>query len=203
MIGLINCNVGNFRSVANVLDFLNIKYSEVNNEQSLKKLSHIILPGVGSYKNLIFKLKELNMYDELMNQISNKKKNYLGICVGMQILSNFGTEHDMTKGLALIPGFVDKINSNELQLPNIGWHNLKIEKKDSELFRNINENELHFYFVHSYCYKLDSAQFMSSSIMYNEKIVSSIEKENLFGVQFHPEKSQKPGCKLIKNFCSL
>ena len=203
MIGVINYGSGNFKSVVNILKYLDINFIEVLDWKKLKNLSHIILPGVGSYYDLISRLKNLELLEELINQVKNKKTLYLGICVGMQILSDFGTEEIKTTGLKLIEGSVDKIPVTRSTLPNIGWHKIILEKKSSSLFKNIKEEEMFFYFVHSYCFNLKNLKYCSTSIIYEKKIISSIEKDNIFGVQFHPEKSQIGGCKLLKNFCNL
>ena len=200
---MVNYNGGNYKSVANILEYLKINFIEINNNLDLKKVSHIILPGVGSYDGLVSKLKSNQLFDEILYQIYNKKTFYLGICVGMQILSNYGFENLKTKGLNLIEGNVEKISVKNEVLPNIGWHNIILEKKNSPLFKNIDMNEMFFYFVHSYHFKLKKIENCSSSIYYENKITASIEKDNIFGIQFHPEKSQSGGLKILKNFCCL
>ena len=203
MIGLINYGGGNYKSVSNTLEYLNIDFIEVKDYKNLSKVTHIILPGVGTYYDLVSKLKSLNLYDELLYQVGNKKIFYLGICVGMQLLSNFGYENTKTKGFGLIEGSVEKIPVKNEVLPNIGCHNIFLEKKNSLLFKNIDSQEMFFYFVHSYYFNLKQKENCSSSIYYEEKITASVEKDNIFGVQFHPEKSQSGGLKLLKNFCNL
>ena len=203
MIGLINYGGGNYKSVSNTLEYLNIDFIEVNDYKNLNKLSHIILPGVGTYCDLVSKLKSKNLFDELLYQILDKKKFYLGICVGMQILSEYGFEYNKTKGFNLIKGNVEIIPVKKEVLPNIGWHNIILEKKNSLIFKDIEINELFFYFVHSYYFNLDQQEDCSSSIYYEKKITASVEKDNIFGVQFHPEKSQLAGLKILKNFCNL
>jgi len=203
MIGLINYNGGNYKSVSNILEYLDIKFIEINNNLDLNKASHIILPGVGSYNNLASKLKSNNLFDEMLYQIDVKKTFYLGICVGMQLLSNYGLENIKTKGLSLIEGVVEKIPVENEILPNIGWHNIILENKNSPLFKDIEINEMFFYFVHSYYFNLKKKENCSSSIYYEKKITASVEKDNIFGVQFHPEKSQSGGLKILKNFCNL
>ena len=145
----------------------------------------------------------MNIIEELIYHIADKKKFYLGICVGMQILSEYGLENNKTKGLNLIKGKVEKIPVEKEALPNIGWHNIILEKKNSLLFKNIDDKEMLFYFVHSYYFNLDQQEDCSSSIYYEKKITASVEKDNIFGVQFHPEKSQAGGLKILKNFCNL
>ena len=203
MIGLINYNGGNYKSVSNILEYLDIKFIEINNNLDLNKVSHIILPGVGSYNNLVSKLKSNNLFDEILYQIDVKKTFYLGICVGMQLLSNYGLENIKTKGFSLIEGVVEKIPVKSEILPNIGWHNIILENKNSPLFKDIEINEMFFYFVHSYYFNLEKKKNCSSSIYYEKKITASVEKDNIFGVQFHPEKSQSGGLKILKNFCNL
>lgn len=203
MIGLINYDGGNYKSVSNILKYLDINFLEINHNQDLKKVSHIILPGVGSYNNLVSKLKSKNLFDEILYQIDVKKTFYLGVCVGMQLLSNYGLENVETKGFGLIEGSVEKIPVENEILPNIGWHNIVLEKKNSTLFKDIEINEMFFYFVHSYYFKLKNKENCSSSIFYEKKITASVERDNIFGVQFHPEKSQSGGLKLLKNFCKL
>ena len=203
IIGLVNYNGGNYRSVANILEYLNINFIEINKNFDLNKVSHIILPGVGSYDGLVSKLKSNYLFDEILYQINVKKTFYLGICVGMQILSNYGFENIKTKGFGLIEGEVEEISVKNQPLPNVGWHNLILEKKNSLLFKNIKMDEMFFYFVHSYYFKLKKRENCSSSIYYENQITASIEKDNIFGVQFHPEKSQLGGLKILKNFCNL
>ena len=140
MIGLVNYGGGNYKSVSNTLEYLNIDFIEINDCKNLNKISHIILPGVGTYSDLVSKLKSKNLFNELLHQILDKKIFYLGICVGMQILSEYGFENDKTKGLNLIKGNVEKILVKKEVLPNIGWHNIILEKKNSLLFKDININ---------------------------------------------------------------
>ena len=119
MIGIINYNGGNFKSVSNSLDYLKIDYLEICFKHDFNKVSHIILPGVGTYSELIYNLKNLNLYDELLNHIKYKQKYYLGICIGMQILSTYGLEIQKTQGLNLIGGIVKKMEVTNSPLPNI------------------------------------------------------------------------------------
>ena len=203
MIGLINYGSGNFKSVANVLNFLEINFLEITNYKQIKLCSHIILPGVGTYNDLISRLKKMELLEELKYQIKDKKSFYLGICVGMQILSEFGNENEITSGLNLMSGSVEKIPTKKLSLPNIGWHNLFLNKKESMLFDRIHNNEMFFYFVHSYYFKTSNKSDQSSYIEYENQVTASVERENIYGVQFHPEKSQVAGCKLLKNFCKI
>ena len=203
MIGLVNYNGGNYRSVYNALKYLSINFIEIKNHKDLKNISHIILPGVGSYSYLVENLKSKNLFHEILNEVKNNDVFYLGICVGMQILSKNGSENYKTNGFNLINGIVEKMPVKKEVLPNIGWHQIILEKKNSLLFKDVYENEMFFYFLHSYYFKLNNQKYCSSNIQYENKITASVETQNIFRVQFHPEKSQIGGLKILKNFCNL
>ena len=145
----------------------------------------------------------MKLFDELIYTIKEKKTYYLGICVGMQILSSYGLENQKIKGFDLVDGIVEKIPVKNNVLPNIGWHNIILEKKDSLLFKGLDDDKMFFYFLNSYYFRLNKQEYCSSSIIYEKKLTSSIENNNVFGVQFHPEKSQISGLKILKNFCNL
>jgi imidazole glycerol-phosphate synthase subunit HisH len=200
-IGIINFGAGNYRSVCNMMNYLNEDFLPITSKSQLKNVSHIILPGVGSYDFVVNSLKNLDLFDEIKNKIQSGSF-YLGICVGMQILSSYGVENVTTDGYNLIKGSVEKIKTKKYSLPNIGWHKVK-KLNDSQLFKDISEKEMIFYFIHSYHYKVQDFSECSSIVYYEEKIAASVEKENVFGVQFHPEKSQAGGIKVLKNFCNL
>lgn len=200
MIGILNYGSGNITSLSNSLNEISIKHSLINNPKELKNIEKLIIPGVGSYYDAIKKIKKKNFFYEIKKFA--EKKPILGICVGMQILSEQGFENKKTEGLALIDGVVDKIYEKHKE-SHVGWNNLKIIKKKSILFNEI-EKESDFYFVHSYSFQTKYKSNISSNIYFNNKqFVASIEKDHIFGVQFHPEKSHKNGLKLLNNFCSL
>ena len=199
-IGVIN-GFGNFKSVKNIFNYLDCDFIEIENYKELDQVSHIILPGVGSYDNVIAQLKKRELFDALKEQILNFNKYYFGICVGMQILSTLGCENDKVYGLNFIPGETKKIGVKKERLPNMGWHQI-IKKKDSSLFKDIDESDS-FYFLHSYEFKTENINHITSVINYEEQVVSSVESKNIFGVQFHPEKSQISGIKIINNFINL
>ena len=200
MIGILNYGSGNITSLSNSLNEISIKHSLINNPKELKNIEKLIIPGVGSYHDAIKKIKKKNFFYEIKKFA--EKKPILGICVGMQILSEQGFENKKTEGLALIDGVVDKIYEKHKE-SHVGWNNLKIIKKKSILFNEI-EKESDFYFVHSYSFQTKYKSNISSNIYFNNKqFVASIEKDHIFGVQFHPEKSHKNGLKLLNNFCSL
>ena len=202
MIGLINCGVGNYQSFANTLDYLNIKFKEVKSPEDLNDMGKIILPGVGSFKALMEFLHNKNLIEELNYRVLEQKIPFLGVCVGMQILCTYGYEFEKTKGLNWIEGEVQKVKTIKNSLPNIGWHDLNL-KNDSILFKNFQEEELCFYFVHSFAVKARKNDIITSSIDYETEVTATVEYKNIFGTQFHPEKSQQSGIKLIQNFCNL
>ena len=199
MLGIIDYGCGNIKSLSNALEAIGQKHSIINNHKLLKKFNKIIIPGVGSYSNAVKKLKKKYFFDEIKNFANTKP--ILGICLGMQILSDSGQEEKFTEGLKLISGTVDKIEK-KTKISHVGWNNLNINIKKN-LFSDITQNS-DFYFVHSFAFKPTNKNVISSSINYNKQtIVSSIESGSVFGVQFHPEKSHKNGLKILNNFCKL
>ena len=192
---------GNVKSVLNICKYLDDSSLISNNKKDIKNSSHIILPGVGSFKASMDKIKKNLPIEEIMNEIINKQKPILGICVGMQLLANIGYEFGKYSGLSLIDGSVKKLETNKYPLPHIGWNNVDV-KKNNILFKNLEENNS-FYFVHSFAFIAKNNANVIGSSVYENKFVSAIQKENIFGVQFHPEKSQKCGIQLLKNFINI
>ena len=192
---------GNVKSVFNLCSYLNDNVAISNEVKDIKNSSHIILPGVGSYNAAMKKIHKNLPVDNILEQLHNAKKPFLGICVGMQVLSDYGFEFEKSKGLGLINGSVKLLKTNTLPLPNIGWNEIKIEKK-SPLFKNIDDKDC-FYFVHSYCFYNDNKDDVIATTEYNYSFVSAIHFENIYGVQFHPEKSHNNGEKLLHNFALI
>jgi len=190
---------GNVASVYNLLNRLNYKAKISNNSSDIKDSSHIILPGVGAFGTSIEKIRTKIETDLLENEVKIKKKPFLGICVGMQILADRGFEFGEHDGLGWIEGTVEKIKAKVL--PHIGWNSIHI-KKQSPIFSNI-ENLKDFYFVNSYAFNVKDKNLIISETNYGKTFCSAVQKDNIFGVQFHPEKSQKTGQLLIRNFLKL
>lgn len=198
MIGILNYGSGNLKSLCNSLNYLGIKYKIVKDKKTLKKVSKLIIPGVGSYKNAMNKIEKKELIEEIKN--FSKKKIILGICLGMQILSENGYEDEYADGLKLISGSVKKIN-NKIITPHVGWNNITFSKK-SILFKSI-PNNCDFYFVHSYNFYTQKKNISSYALFNSQKITASVESKNIFGVQFHPEKSHKNGLKILENFYKI
>jgi glutamine amidotransferase len=204
---IVDYNSGNISSVIN--SFKEVAKDKVNievtsNLNKIKSSDKVVLPGQGSFKSCIDALKTINGLVDTLNEFAiNNKKPLLGICVGLQMFADIGYEESETKGLGWIAGKVSKINNQEgkYKLPHIGWNEIKVVKS-SKIFKGI-ENKAHMYFVHSYEFIPEDKNVISATTDYSSKIVCSVEKENIFGTQFHPEKSDKMGLKIIDNFINL
>ena len=204
---IVDYNSGNISSVIN--SFKEVAKDKVNIEvtsdlNKIKSSDKVVLPGQGSFKSCVNALNKIDGLSNTLNEFAiSLKKPLLGICVGLQMFADIGYEETETKGLGWISGKVSKINNQngKYKLPHIGWNQIKIIK-DSKIFKDI-ENNSHMYFVHSYEFIPDDKDVISATTEYSSNIVCSIEKENIFGTQFHPEKSDKMGLKIIKNFLDL
>ena len=204
---IVDYNSGNISSVIN--SFKEVARDKVNIEvtsdpKKIKSSDKVVLPGQGSFKSCIDALKNIKGLVDTLNDFAiNDKKPLLGICVGLQMFADVGYEETETMGLGWVPGKVFKIDNQngKYKLPHIGWNQINI-LKDSNIFKNI-ENNSHVYFVHSYEFVPEDKNVVSAVTDYSSKIVCAIEKENLFGTQFHPEKSDKIGLQIIDNFIKL
>tara|TARA_Y100000768_G_scaffold193051_1_gene144787 strand:- start:249 stop:830 length:582 start_codon:yes stop_codon:yes gene_type:complete len=178
---------------------------EVTSDLNKIKLSDkVVLPGQGSFKSCVDALNKINGLKDTLNEFAvNNKKPLLGICVGLQMFADKGYEEIETEGFGWISGKVSKIDNQngEFKLPHIGWNQINIVK-ESKIFKGI-ENKSHMYFVHSYEFIPDDENVISATTDYSSNIVCSVEKENIFGTQFHPEKSDKIGLKVLENFVNL
>jgi glutamine amidotransferase len=204
---IVDYNSGNISSVIN--SFKEVAKEKVNIDvtsdlEKIKLSDKVILPGQGSFKSCVDALNRINGLVDTLNEFAiNNKKPLLGICVGLQMFADIGYEEIETKGLGWISGKVSKINNQngKFKLPHIGWNQINI-LKDSKIFKDIETNS-HMYFVHSYEFVPEDKNVISATTDYSSKIVCSVEKENIFGTQFHPEKSDKIGLQIIQNFINL
>jgi glutamine amidotransferase len=204
---IVDYNSGNISSVIN--SFNEVAKDKVNIEvtsdlNKIKSSDKVVLPGQGSFKSCVDALNSINGLTDTLNEVAiSNKKPLLGICVGLQMFADVGYEEIETKGLGWISGKVVKINNQngKFKLPHIGWNQLNIHK-NSKIFKDI-ENNSHMYFVHSYEFIPQDKSIISATTDYSSNIVCSVEKENIFGTQFHPEKSDKIGLKIIDNFINI
>ena len=192
---------GNVKSVFNLFSTMVDNVVVSNDPEKILCASHIILPGVGAFGSAMRKIRETLPMDSLEQAVLVKKRPFLGICVGMQVMASHGMEFGEHEGLGWIPGSVEKLDAKGLPLPHVGWNNL-ICKQESSLLTGLG-NDPDFYFVHSFAFHADNAQHVIATTEYGEIFNSVIQCENLYGVQFHPEKSQRAGIKLVKNFLAL
>ena len=204
---IVDYKSGNISSVIN--SFKEVAKNKINLDvtsdlKKIKSSEKIVLPGQGSFKSCIDALNKIDgLIDTLNETVIIDKKPLLGICVGLQMFADTGYEETETKGLSWIPGKVLKINNQKgkYKLPHIGWNQINIVK-DSKIFKDI-ENNSHMYFVHSYEFIPEDKNVISATTDYSSNVVCSVEKENIFGTQFHPEKSDKLGLKIIDNFINI
>ena len=201
MITIIDYEIGNTLSVKNAIDKLGYKSEITNKKSTINKSSHIILPGVGSFEKGMFNLKKYKLIETLNEEILIKKKKFLGICLGFQLMCKTSEEFGVNKGLGWLDLRVTKIKSNKLRFPHVGWNIVKIKNQDSIFFNKI-DNEKMFYFNHSYAIKNSESSTFSDVMTcnYGEDFIAALKYNNLFGIQPHPEKSQKQGLQVIKNF---
>ena len=204
---IVDYQSGNISSVIN--SFTEVAKGKINLEvtsdiKKIKSSDKIVLPGQGSFKRCVDSLSGINGLVDSLNEFTIvNKKPLLGICVGLQMFADIGYEEAETKGLGWISGKVSKIDNQngKFKLPHIGWNEIEIQK-ESKIFKDI-KNKSHMYFVHSYEFIPEDKSVISATTDYSSKIVCSVEKDNLFGTQFHPEKSDKTGLKIIENFIKL
>lgn len=200
LITIIDNDMGNIQSVSNALFNLGIKSRVSDNSKKIKDSSGIILPGVGAFPKAMKNLKSKRLDDVIIDSINNGIP-FLGICLGMQLLFEESEEKGNSKGLGILKGNVLPLeNSINNTVPHVGWNTLSIIKKN-ELTKNLDDNS-RFYYDHSFYVKeTDSKTF--ASLIYGQEICVGVKKKNIFGVQFHPEKSQRNGLKLLRNFANF
>jgi imidazole glycerol-phosphate synthase subunit HisH len=201
MIAIIDYGMGNLHSIHNALQYLGYDSNITSNPKEILAANKIILPGVGSFYEAMSKLKERNLLDLLNEVVINQKKKVLGICLGMQLFAEQGIEGGNTIGLGWIKGKIIPLNNKNLKMPHIGF-NTTIICKPNSIFKDLKGNQ-DFYYVHSYVLACENEEDVASWTTYGSKFVSSVQKGNIFGTQFHPEKSQTTGLKVLKNFAKL
>jgi imidazole glycerol-phosphate synthase subunit HisH len=198
MIAVVDYGMGNLKSVTNAFRKLGAPISVTRDRAVIKGASAVVLPGVGAFGKCVENLKAFGLFDFLKDEIGSGKR-YLGICLGLQILLESSEEAEGVAGMGIVKGRVLRFKG-DMKVPHMGWNSVEIVK-NSPLFAGIRSNE-YFYFVHSY-FPEPQGQMTATKTEYGVKFTSSIEKENLFACQFHPEKSQRAGLTLLGNFIAL
>lgn len=201
MIAIIDYDAGNLRSVEKALQFLGEEAVITRNYGEILKADKVILPGVGSFGVAMDYLKKYDLIP-VIHEAVDAKKPFLGICLGLQLLFSGSEESEGVEGLNLLPGDIVKIPEEPgLKIPHIGWNSLELSN-NGRLFRGL-EKESYVYFVHSYYLKAKEEEIVKASTYYGTKIHASVERDNLFACQFHPEKSGQIGLKILSNFAAI
>lgn len=203
MLGIIDYGMGNLFSVSKALERLDIPYFISEDEEKLMEADALILPGVGAFKDAMAKLNESGLAD-MIRQYANSQKPLLGICLGMQLLFDESEEHGQAEGLHLLPGKIvrfpgETADGEKYKVPHMGWNRIEF-KKDSKLTAGLTND--YVYFVHSY-YAETNDDIIIASSDYDKEVPAVVGKGNVYGMQFHPEKSSKLGMELLSGFTEL
>lgn len=199
MIAIIDYDAGNLKSVEKALLHLGEECVVTREPKEILNADKVILPGVGAFADAMEKLKHYGLID-VIRQVVAKDTPFLGICLGMQLMFDSSEEGGMTEGLGLLPGKIVKFTPKEgYKIPHMGWNSLDI-KENATLYRNISQNA-YVYFVHSYYLQAEREEDVAASTEYITHVHASVERGNVFGCQFHPEKSGNVGLQILKNFC--
>tara|TARA_X000000368_G_C22998228_1_gene697699 strand:+ start:612 stop:1229 length:618 start_codon:yes stop_codon:yes gene_type:complete len=200
---IIDYGLGNLASIFNAIKQVEKNVKVTNEAKEIENSTHLVLPGVGSFNAGMEGLAKRNLIKILSNEVLNKKKPFLGICLGMQLLSSASDESKGVEGLSWIDGKVVKIDSENksIKIPHMGWNEVKISN-NSKLYINV-KNDSSFYFVHSFHFVPKDKTIISGTCEHGTKLVASIEKDNIFATQFHPEKSHDIGTELLINFLKI
>lgn len=199
-IGIIDYGMGNLQSVQNALSFIGEEAFISSDIETLKKADKIILPGVGAFRDAIALIKEKKL-DVFMKEATDAGVPLLGICLGMQLLFDSSTEFGYYEGLGLIPGEVVRFEVEDLKVPHMGWNKLNIIK-EAPLFCNL-PDEAYVYFVHSYHLKASNEEVIAATTTYGYDVQIAAQAGNVYGLQFHPEKSGNVGLQILRNFAAL
>lgn len=198
MIAIVDYGMGNLRSVQKAFEYLGYDAAITDQSKALENASHIVLPGVGAFRDAIAALKAKDLDGMIKKEVSEGKP-FLGICLGMQMLFDRSSEDGEYEGLGLIGGEVVRFDT-DLKIPHIGWNTLYYNKRTA-LFDGIDDN--YFYFVHSYHAAKVANEDVETTCVYGYEFVASVNRDNIWGVQFHPEKSGDTGLKVLKNFGAI
>ncbi len=205
MIGILNYGVGNLKAFANIFKNLGFEHKIIEKGDDILSVDKLILPGVGSFDSVMNKLEQANVLEHLSKFALIEKRPLLGVCVGMQILAN-SSEEGKKKGLGWIKGNVKRFDFSQLSekpmIPQIGWNEIEVVNQETDLLKNLGVNP-HFYFLHSYYFECEDKKDIMASANYGIEFCSAVNRQNIYGTQFHPEKSHHNGVQLLKNFALL
>jgi glutamine amidotransferase len=191
--------MGNVESVDKAIRHLGFESVITNDPKQISNSSFIILPGVGAFAQGMKNLHELSLFDTLNSQIIEFKKPFLGICLGMQLIASKGYEPNLTSGLGWIEGEVLKIEEKDKAVPHLGWNQLSA--KENSFIKEYDQKD--FYFIHSYHFEVKDSEYIAATVNYGKNYVAAVHKENIYALQFHPEKSQTSGLNLIKSIIDI
>lgn len=201
MIAIIDYDAGNIKSVEKAMTLLGQEAVITRDKSKIMSADHVILPGVGNFKDAMEKLEHYELVP-IIEDVCKKGTPFLGICLGLQLMFESSEEAPKVKGLSLLKGNIVKIPEGEYKkIPHMGWNNLKLTG-DGRLFKEI-DNDPYVYFVHSFYLKAEDEQIVKATTEYNVTIHASVEKDNIFACQYHPEKSSDVGLKMLKNFIEI
>lgn len=201
MIAMIDYDAGNIKSVEKAMQLLGQEVEITRDKETILQADKVILPGVGAFGDAMGKLRQYGL-DEIIHQVVDKKTPFLGICLGLQLLFERSEETPGVEGLGILKGEILRIPDKEgLKIPHMGWNSLDFPR-EGRLFRGLPENP-YVYFVHSYYLKAEDEDIVTATTEYSTTIHASVEKDNVFACQFHPEKSSDIGIQILKNFVEL
>lgn len=198
MVVIIDYGMGNVASVQKALNVLNIASCITADVFEIENSTHIVLPGVGSFLQGMKNLRDTGLDKVLTDQVMNKKKKFLGICLGMQLIAEKGFEPNENTGLGWVKGQVVKFEDPKISIPHMGWNNIEVH--NDTFYKDITSSD--FYFIHSYHFVAEDKNVIAASVNYGLDYVASIQQDNIFATQFHPEKSQVAGLTILKSFFS-
>jgi glutamine amidotransferase len=199
-VGIVDVGIANLGSIERTLSELAEEVVVVKDGSQFESLERLVLPGVGAFPIAMKRLSEVGLVEDIRDYALRLNRPLLGICLGMQLLISVGEEHEVTKGLDLIGGRVRRFKENpDVRVPHVGWNSVRIDGK-SDLFHEV-ADESDFYFVHSFVVDVEEPSLRIASSVNGERFTAAVQKANIAGVQFHPEKSSKIGRHLLRNFC--
>lgn len=201
MIAIIDLGMSNIKSVANALEFIGADICLTSAHKEIRDADRLVFPGQGTFGDCMKAIKSLDLFDLLNEEVLVNRKPFLGICLGMQILADCSHENGLHNGFGWIPGTVERLKDKDktLRLPHVGWNTVNFQGKAHPLFRGVS-NGTDFYFVHSYHFNCNDKEYIATESEYGENFTSAVYKDNIFATQFHPERSQSNGLKILTNF---